>query len=65
MIEIKEIYAAVQAGLLSVGAEITSSWFYFQVGLIVAAAGLAHSSTFDAPTTIGRWLDLLDDERHP
>lgn len=42
MVEIKEIYAAVQAGLLSVGAEITSSWFYFQVGLIVAAAGLAH-----------------------
>ena len=31
----------------------------------VAAAGLAHSSTFDAPTTIGRWLDLLDGERRP
>lgn len=31
----------------------------------VAAAGLAHSSTFDAPTTIGRWLHLLDDERQP
>lgn len=42
MVEIQEIYVAVQTGLRAVGAEITSSWFYFQVGLITAAAGLAH-----------------------
>lgn len=42
MVEIEEIYAVVQTGLRSVGAEITSPWFYFQIGVIVACAGLAH-----------------------
>ncbi len=42
MPEIEEIYEFVQTALRSVGAEVTSPWFYFQFGLIIAGAGLAH-----------------------
>jgi small-conductance mechanosensitive channel len=42
MPELDEIYEAVLAALRSVGAEVTSPWFYFQIGLILAAAGVAH-----------------------
>lgn len=42
MPEIDEIYEFLQTALRSVGGEITSPWFYFQIGLILAGAGLAH-----------------------
>ena len=42
MPELEEIYEFTQTALRSVGAEITSPWFYFQIGLILAAAGMAH-----------------------
>src|SRR5262245_32914678 len=42
MPELEEIYEFIQTTLRSVGAEITSPWFYFQVGVILACAGIAH-----------------------
>lgn len=42
MPEIEEIYEFIQTALRSVGAEITSPWFYFQLGVILAGAGFAH-----------------------
>jgi small-conductance mechanosensitive channel len=42
MPEIDQIYEVLQTALRSVGAEVTSPWFYFQLGLILAGAGLAH-----------------------
>src|SRR5262245_34150105 len=42
MPELEEIYEFIQTALRSVGAEITSPWFYFQFGIILAGAGLAH-----------------------
>lgn len=42
MPEIDEIYEFLQTALRSVGAEITSPWFYFQIGMILAGAGVAH-----------------------
>src|SRR6185436_11593833 len=42
MPEIDEIYEFLQMALRSIGGEVTSPWFYFQLGLILAGAGLAH-----------------------
>jgi small-conductance mechanosensitive channel len=42
MPELEEIYEFIQTALRSVGAEVTSPWFYFQFGIIIAGAGLAH-----------------------
>jgi small-conductance mechanosensitive channel len=42
MPEIDEIYELLQTTVRSIGGEITSPWFYFQLGLILAGAGLAH-----------------------
>jgi len=42
MPELEEIYEFIQTALRSVGAEITSPWFYFQFGLILTGAGIAH-----------------------
>jgi small-conductance mechanosensitive channel len=42
MPEIDEIYEFIQTAFRSVGGEITSPWFYFQIGLILAGAGVAH-----------------------
>jgi len=39
--DLNEIVEAVQTGLRSVGAEVSSPWFYLQFGLILAAAGIA------------------------
>jgi hypothetical protein len=36
-----DITAFVQWAARSVGAEVTSPWFYLQFGLIMAAAGIA------------------------
>jgi small-conductance mechanosensitive channel len=40
----KEIMEFLQSTARSVGAEITSPWFYLQFGLILAAAGIAYAA---------------------
>ena len=42
MPEIDDIYEFIQTAVRSVGGEIASPWFYFQIGLILAGAGIAH-----------------------
>ena len=39
-----ELNELIHAAMRSVGAEITSPWFYLQVGLIIAGAGLAFAA---------------------
>ena len=39
LMDMHDIVEAVQTGLRSVGAEVSSPWFYLQFGLILAAAG--------------------------
>jgi len=39
--DLHDIVEAVQTGLRSMGAEISSPWFYLQFGLILATAGIA------------------------
>ncbi len=41
--DFKDIVEAAQAALRSVGAEVTSPWFYLQFGLMLTAAGLARA----------------------
>jgi small-conductance mechanosensitive channel len=41
MMELDEIYELAQSGARSVGAEVTSPWFYLQLGLMLAGAGIA------------------------
>ncbi|MEA2896639.1 MAG: hypothetical protein QOJ84_2254 [Bradyrhizobium sp.] len=41
MMELGEFYELLQGGARSVGAEVTSPWFYLQLGLILAGAGIA------------------------
>src|ERR1700740_367393 len=41
LMDMHDIVEAVQTGLRSVGAEVSSPWFYLQFGLILAAAGIA------------------------
>jgi small-conductance mechanosensitive channel len=41
MMELDEVYDLLQSGARSVGAEVTSPWFYLQLGLILAGAGIA------------------------
>jgi small-conductance mechanosensitive channel len=40
-LELGEFYELAQSGARSVGAEVTSPWFYLQLGLILAGAGIA------------------------
>jgi small-conductance mechanosensitive channel len=40
----KDVLEYLQAALRSVGAEVTSPWFYFQVGVVLAGAGIAFAS---------------------
>ena len=40
-IDTKDVLEYLQAALRSVGAEVTSPWFYLQLGLILASAGIA------------------------
>ena len=39
--DLKDIIEFLHATARSVGAEVTSPWFYLQFGLILAAAGIA------------------------
>jgi small-conductance mechanosensitive channel len=41
MMELDEFYELMHAAARSVGAEVTSPWFYLQLGLILAGAGIA------------------------
>jgi small-conductance mechanosensitive channel len=41
MMELDEFYEFLHAAARSVGAEVTSPWFYLQLGLILAGAGIA------------------------
>src|ERR1700733_12373689 len=40
-LDLGEFYEMLQGAARSVGAEVTSPWFYLQLGLILAAAGIA------------------------
>jgi hypothetical protein len=39
--DIKDVLDFLQTAARSVGAELTSPWFYLQLGLMAAAAGIA------------------------
>jgi small-conductance mechanosensitive channel len=41
MMDLGEFYDMLQSAARSVGAEVTSPWFYLQLGVILAAAGIA------------------------
>src|SRR5262245_13310404 len=41
---LKDIIEFLQSTARSVGAEVTSPWFYLQFGLILAAAGIAYAA---------------------
>src|ERR1700751_5097827 len=57
----KEIIDFLQTAARSVGAEVTSPWFYLQLGLILAAAGIAYAAEaelrarFDTTALTMRW----------
>ena len=40
-LDLGEFYEMLQSAARSVGAEVTSPWFYLQLGLMLAAAGIA------------------------
>src|SRR4029077_17586880 len=48
----KDILDFLQAAARSVGAEVTSPWFYFQIGLILVAAGIAYATGVAVRTRI-------------
>jgi small-conductance mechanosensitive channel len=52
--ELNDVIDFLHAAGQSVGAEVTSPWFYLQFGLILAAAGIA----FAADTTIRARIDM-------
>src|SRR4051794_31275792 len=59
--DLKDVTEFVVSSTRSVGAEITSPWFYLQFGLILAAAGIAYATdaTIRAKVDVGslamRW----------
>ena len=52
--EMSDILDFLHAAARSVGAEVTSPWFYLQLGLVMAGAGIA----FAAGTAIRARTDL-------
>jgi small-conductance mechanosensitive channel len=42
--DLNDIIETLQAAAQSVGAQVTSPWFYLQLGLILAAAGIAYAA---------------------
>src|SRR5258707_2666271 len=44
MIELDYFYEPLQSAARSVGAEVASPWFYLQLGLILAGAGIAYAA---------------------
>jgi small-conductance mechanosensitive channel len=53
-LDLKDIIEFLQSAAGSIGAEVTSPWFYLQFGLMLAAAGIA----FAADTTIRSRVDM-------
>jgi small-conductance mechanosensitive channel len=43
-VDAKDILDFLQTAARSVGAEVTSPWFYFQIGLILTGAGIAYAA---------------------
>ncbi len=41
--DIKDVLEFIQSALRSAGAEITSPWFFFQIGVVLAGAGIAYA----------------------
>jgi small-conductance mechanosensitive channel len=54
MMELGEFYELLQGAARSVGAEVTSPWFYLQLGLILAGAGIA----FGAGAAVRSRIDM-------
>src|ERR1700732_348966 len=52
--DLNDIIDSLHAAARSVGAEVTSPWFYLQFGLMLAAAGIA----FAADATIRSRIDM-------
>jgi small-conductance mechanosensitive channel len=44
MIDLDEFYVMIHAAARSIGAEITSPWFYLQIGLFLVGAGIAFAT---------------------
>lgn len=42
--DLSDVYEFLLSSLRSVGAEVTSPWFYLQLGIIIAGAGLAYGA---------------------
>ncbi|MCA6112772.1 mechanosensitive ion channel family protein [Bradyrhizobium cenepequi] len=42
--DLKDVIEALQMAARSVGAEVTSPWFYLQLGIILAGAGIAYAA---------------------
>ena len=43
--DLSDLLAALQTAARSVGAEVASPWFYLQLGLVLAGAGLAFAAS--------------------
>ncbi|WP_407177374.1 mechanosensitive ion channel family protein [Bradyrhizobium sp. STM 3562] len=62
---LKDILDFLHSAARSVGAEVTSPWFYFQLGLVLAGAGIAFAvsaliqSRIDTTSLATRWPLLL------
>ncbi|WP_024509342.1 mechanosensitive ion channel domain-containing protein [Bradyrhizobium sp. ARR65] len=62
---LKDILDLLHSAARSVGAEVTSPWFYFQLGLVLAGAGIAFAvsaliqSRIDTTSLATRWPLLL------
>src|SRR5476649_1602103 len=54
MMELDEFYEFLHAAARSIGAEVTSPWFYLQLGLILAGGGIA----FAAGSAIRARIDM-------
>jgi hypothetical protein len=52
--DLSDVFDFLHAAARSVGAEVTSPWFYLQLGLLMAAAGIA----FAGDTAIRARVDM-------
>ncbi|WP_454633402.1 mechanosensitive ion channel family protein [Bradyrhizobium cenepequi] len=55
--DLKDVIEALQMAARSVGAEVTSPWFYLQFGIILACAGIAYAA--DAAIRVRIDMDTL------
>ena len=69
--DFKDIIEAANTGLRSLGAEVSSPWFYLQFGLILAGAGIAVATnagqlkvgSFARSERLAKWNEILRIER--